>query len=158
MSWENNARNILMSSGLNWNHFDNTEMPGPSYTYIENNILDDIKLFVRYNTIPYRTKIKIIKSMINLYSEINLHTRVTWHEYNSNFKNIIRNSISVAFKIEARKIYLKKYFIKPRLTRFARKWKEQYYAPPDENNPLGGKGYQKALAEFSVFIDPLTSS
>ncbi len=156
MSWENNARNIVMSS-FNWDQI-NYIMPGPSYTYIENNIIDDITLFVRYNIIPYRTKIKIVKKVINNLSEINLHTRVTWQEYNSNFKNIIRNNIYMAFKIEARKIYLKKYFIKPRLTRFARQWKKQYYAPPDENNPLGGKGYQKALVEFSGFTEPLTSS
>ena len=44
-------------------------MPGPSYFYIENNIIDDIKLFVRYSIVPYRTKIKLIKKVINNYRE-----------------------------------------------------------------------------------------
>ena len=150
MSWENDARNLLNSHTFFSNfNFERVELPGPSYTYIENNILDDIRLFVRYNTVPYNIKIKLVKKIINKFRETSLYTRVTWNEYNSSFKNIIRNKISGEFKKEARTIYLKKYFIKPRLTRFARQWKEQYYAPPDENNPSGGKGYQKAITEFS---------
>ena len=65
------------------------------------------------------------------------------------FKNIIRSQISYEFKVEARKIYFKKYVIKPRLTRFVKRWIEKYYSPPDENNPSGGKGYLKALTEYS---------
>ena len=33
--WENDARNILSNSWMNFN-FQNVEMPGPSYDYIEN--------------------------------------------------------------------------------------------------------------------------
>ena len=146
--WEQNARNVL--SRTHWNvNFENVEMPGPSYFYIENNIIDDIKLFVRYSIVPYRTKIKLIKKVINNYREKSLYTRVTWNEYNSSFKNILRSQISYEFKLEARKIYLKNYFIKPRLIRFMKRWLEKYYAPPSENNPLGGKGYQKSLKSFS---------
>ena len=146
--WEQNARNVL--SRTHWNvNFENVEMPGPSYFYIENNIIDDIKLFVRYSIVPYRTKIKLIKKVINNYREKSLYTRVTWNEYNSSFKNILRSQISYEFKLEARKIYLKNYVIKPRLIRFMKRWLEKYYAPPSENNPLGGKGYQKSLKSFS---------
>ena len=146
--WEQSARNVL--SRTHWNvNFENVEMPGPSYYYIENNIIDDIKLFVRYSIVPYRTKIKLIKKVINNYREKSLYTRVTWNEYNSSFKNILRSQISYEFKLEARKIYLKNYFIKPRLIRFMKRWLEKYYAPPSENNPLGGKGYQKSLKSFS---------
>mgnify|MGYP001403885504 FL=1 len=146
--WEQSARNVL--SRTHWNvNFENVEMPGPSYFYIENNIIDDIKLFVRYSIVPYRTKIKLIKKVINNYREKSLYTRVTWNEYNSSFKNILRSQISYEFKLEARKIYLKNYFIKPRLIRFMKRWLEKYYAPPSENNPLGGKGYQKSLKSFS---------
>ena len=149
--WEQNARNLL--SRTHWNiNFENVEMPGPSYTYIENNIINDIKLFVRYNIVPYRTKIKLIKKVINEHRKTSLYTRVTWNEYNTNFKNILRSQISQAFKLEARKIYLKNYVIKPRLIRFAKKWIEKYYAPPSENNPLGGKGYQKSLKRFSQHL------
>ena len=146
--WEQNARNVLTRTHWNIN-FENVEMPGPSYYYIENNIIDDIKLFVRYSIVPYHTKIKLIKKIIDDYRKKSLYTRVTWNEYNTSFKNILRSQISHEFKLEARKIYLKNYFIKPRLIRFVKKWVEKYYAPPSENNPLGGKGYQKSLKSFS---------
>ena len=91
--WENNARNLLTTSFWNIN-YENVEMPGPSYAYIENNIVDDIKLFVRYQIVPYHTKIKLIKKIINEYRNTSLHTRVTWNEYNSNLRNILRNKIT----------------------------------------------------------------
>ena len=49
--WEQNARNLL--SRTHWNiNFENVEMPGPSYTYIENNLIDDIKYKVSYTSGP----------------------------------------------------------------------------------------------------------
>ena len=81
-----------------------------------------------------------------------MYTRVTWSEYNNSFKNILRSQISYEFKLEARKIYLKNYVIKPRLIRFMKKWLEKYYAPPSEKYPLGGKGYQKSLKNFSQHL------
>ena len=68
-------------------------MPGPSYIFIENNILDDIKLFIKYNIIPFNLKVKIVKKFISKYRETNLYTRITWHEYNSSIKHIIKNNM-----------------------------------------------------------------
>ena len=36
--------------------------------------------------------------------------------------------------------------------KFVKKWLENYYAPPSEKFPLGGKGYQKSLKSFSQHL------